>query len=202
MAYIFPCPVLPVHSSLPPLWSENRWSGERNVNFCQLARRRIRMRLFLVGKGSRDWWGWVWFTADSETELQRKHPAFVLFNKEQQHQASRGVTYTHCMILISIDAASWPASRSGYHDSRMIGSRNTPFPSNMTLWHPGRGIDVPRWSLTTLTRDPQGSRQPVTRVGAPVSGVWDAAWSRGRRTRWLTLKGSRSQIWSRKHLVY
>lgn len=59
----------------------------------------------------------------------------------------------------------------------MIGSVNMSFPSNMTRWHPWRSIDDSPWSLTALTRDPQGSEQPVpvvTRESDPVSVVWDA----------------------------
>lgn len=70
-----------------------------------------------------------------------------------------------------------PDSRSSYRGCNMIGSGNMPFPCNMTLWHPWQSIDDPHWSLTTLTRDPQGSKQPVpavTRENAPVSVVWDA----------------------------
>lgn len=86
-------------------------------------------------------------------------------------------------IMMRIRAAShtclrWsPDSCSSYYACHMIGSVNMSFPSNMTLWHPWRSIDDPRWSLTTLTRDPQGSKQPVpvvTRESAPVSVVWDA----------------------------
>lgn len=80
------------------------------------------------------------------------------------------------LLLVSVGDDS-PDIRSSYRGCHMIGSGNMPFPRNMTLWHPRRSIDDPRWSLTALTRDPQGSKQPVpavTRESAPLSVVWDA----------------------------